>query len=235
LLAAALGINNLMRALPLCSLIFLCSCVGPSPARLTTEHDYMVVVNSVRLPDSMPWYTVFAEHSWVDMKNGDEDSWQRVEIYNATSGPEVSSITAEKVRTTHRFGNRSSVLSVAVGEEARLAIPVIHTFTERYELDYEAWPGPNSNTFISDLLDATDGIDAQLHHNAAGKDFPWGYFDLGFDSSGDIELHLMQLTLGISFWPPAIKLPLLPRLGAHQGWVDADMGITAADTNQSSE
>ena len=224
-----------MRALPLCSLIFLCSCVGPSPARLTTEHDYMVVVNSVRLPDSMPWYTVFAEHSWVDMKNGDEDSWQRVEIYNATSGHEVSSITAEKVRTTHRFGNRSSVLSVAVGEEARLAIPVIHTFTERYELDYEAWPGPNSNTFISDLLDATDGIDAQLHHNAAGKDFPWGYFDLGFDSSGGIELHLMQLTLGISFWPPAIKLPLLPRLGAHQGWVDADMGITAADTNQSSE
>ena len=189
----------------------------------------MVVVNSVRLPDSMPWYTVFAEHSWVDMKNGDEDSWQRVEIYNATSGPEVSSITAEKVRTTHRFGNRSSVLSVAVGEEARLAIPVIHTFTERYELDYEAWPGPNSNTFISNLLDTVDGIDAQLHHNAAGKDFPWGYFDLGFDSSGGIELHLMQLTLGVGFWPPAIKLPLLPRLGAHQGWVDAASGITAAD------
>jgi hypothetical protein len=229
LAAVAAGINNLMRALLLCNLLFLCSCVGPSPARLTTEHDYIVVVNSVRLPDSMPWYTVFAEHSWIDMKNGDEDSWQRVEIYNATSGPEVSSITAEKVRTTHRFGNRSSVLSVAVGEEARLAIPVIRTFTERYELDYEAWPGPNSNTFISDLLDATDGIDAQLHHNAAGKDFPWGYFDLGFDSSGGIELHLMQLTLGISFWPPAIKLPLLPRLGGHQGWVDAAVGITQAD------
>lgn len=218
-----------MRTLPLGGLLFLCSCVGPSPARLTTEHDYMVVVNSVRLPDSLPWYTVLAEHSWVDIKNGDEGSWQRVEITNTTSGPKVFPITAGKVRTTHRFGNRSSVLSVAVGDEARLAIPVIRTFTEQYELDYEAWPGPNSNTFISDLLDAVDGIDAQLHHNSAGKDFPGGYFDLGFDWSGGIELHLMQLTLGVSFWPPAIKLPLLPRFGVHQGWVDAASGITAAD------
>jgi hypothetical protein len=39
----------------------------------------------------------------------------------------------------------------------------------------------------------------------------------------------MQLTLGLSFWPPAIKLPLLPRFGAHQGWVDAAMGITQTD------
>ena len=91
----------------------------------------------MRLPDSMPWYAVFAEHSWVDMKNGDEDSWQRVEIYNSTSDPEVSSITAKEVRSAHRFGNRSSVLSVAVGEEARLAIPAIRTFTEQYELDYQ--------------------------------------------------------------------------------------------------
>jgi hypothetical protein len=218
-----------MRVLSLYGLLFLCSCVGPSPARLTAEHDYMVVVNSVRLPGSMPWYAVFAEHSWVDMKNGDEDSWQRVEIYNSTSDAEVSSITAKEVRTTHRFGNRSSVLSVAVGEDARLAIPAIRTFTEQYELDYKAWPGPNSNTFISDLLDATDGIDAQLHHNSAGKDFPWGYFDLGLDWSSGIELHFMQLTLGFSFWPPAIKLPLLPRFGAHQGWVDAAMGITQTD------
>ena len=36
-----------------------------------------------------------------------------------------------------------------------------------------------------------------------------------------LELHLLGLTLGVGLWPPALKLPLLPRLGVHPGWVES--------------
>ena len=209
-----------MRAVFICNLILLCSCVGPSPAQLSADSDYMVVVNSVRLPNSMPWYTIFAEHAWVDMKNGDEDSWLRAEVYNSSTGARITAISAEQARATHRWDNRSAVLSVVVGDKASAAIPAIVEFTENYQLEYDAWPGPNSNTFIADLLSSVSGVDARLHHNSVGKDFPWGYFGLGFDWDSGIDVHIMQLTFGVSFWPPAIKLPLLPRIGVHQGWVD---------------
>ena len=143
------------------------------------------MVASCRLPDFMPWYTRFASHAWIDLRDADGD-WQRVEVVGAPEAP----------------AGRA----------------------------YRQWPGPNSNTFIAWVIERTPGLSAELDHNAVGKDYPDG-FRVGRTSAGwgvevetallgagvglsqGVELHLLGLTAGIDVWPPAIKLPFLPRLG----------------------
>lgn len=245
-----------------CLLLLTFSCVGPSPTRLIDQEDYMVVVSTVRLPDYMDWYTRFAEHAWIDVKQGDEKSWTRIEVAGPESGVEVFATSSENVRAPIRWKNRVSVLETITGDRAQRAIPrllelaaaepdfghhetvivdennwyvVMHAPEAR---DYSAWPGPNSNTFIATLIEGTPELHAELHHNSVGKDYPRGLragktssgygleADMGFLGAGvgfrqGVELHFFQLTAGISLWPPALKIPLIPRIGIHQGWVGA--------------
>jgi hypothetical protein len=220
----------------------------------------MVVVSTVRLPDYMDWYTRFAEHTWIDLKQGSEDAWTRIEISGTMSGVVVESISAAEARERIRWDNPAFVLEVYYDEQARELIPrilesarSIEDFGKRETTEmedgwsmvfhapengrlYDAWPGPNSNTLIAQIIDRTPGLHAELHHNAVGKDYP-DLFRAGFTSSGygieadagllgfglglrqGVELHAFGLTAGISLWPPALKIPLLPRIGVHQGWV----------------
>jgi hypothetical protein len=222
----------------------------------------MVVVSTVRLPDYMTWYTRFAEHAWIDVKAGSEGDWTRIEIGGPSSGVEVFTISAEEARSTHRWENRVSVLETLVGPAAHSAIPRLLELADAetdfrqtvrtqnpeggwdiqfQDVDgrpYDAHPGPNSNTFVANLVEATPELHAELHHNSVGKDYPRG-FRAGITSSGygveadagwlgagiglrqGVELHVAQLTIGVSLWPPALKLPIIPRIGIHQGWIGA--------------
>lgn len=236
------------------------ACVGPSPTRLAESEDYLVAVKTLRLPESMAWYTRFAEHTWIDVKNGNEQSWTRIEVSGAYSGVEVDCITAEEAREDDRWSRPVSLLETLSGERAKRAIPRLLELAEaepdfaRLEMtstgddswsvvrhspqdrDYEAWPGPNSNTFIAALVDSTPELNVEFHHNAVGKDYPRGfragitssgygleadagYLGLGLGIRQGVELHFVQLTLGVSLWPPALKIPFLPRIGIHQGWL----------------
>ena len=74
-----------------------------------------------------------------------------------------------------------------------------------------------------------DGLDAELDHNAVGKDYT-GLLALRPMSEGTglaldtpllgvgvglyegLELHALQLQLGVSLFPPGLELPLLPAL-----------------------
>ena len=239
----------------------LAACTGPVPADIPTDQEWLVVVKTIRLPDYMDWYTRFAEHSWIDLKDGNEDSWTRIEIDGTMSGVVIEELSSEDARANIRWDNPAFVLQTYRGEEARELIPRIIESAravtdfgtrELTRLDdagwmekfippadgrlYEAWPGPNSNTLIAQIIDATPGLHAELHHNGVGKDYPdlfragvtasgygleadLGYLGVGIGLRQGVELHLVGLTAGISLWPPALKLPLLPRIGVHQGWV----------------
>jgi hypothetical protein len=221
----------------------------------------MVLVKTVRLPNYMDWYTRFAEHSWIDLKDGNEQSWTRIEIEGTISGVVIEELSAEDARANMRWDNPVFVLESFQGAEAQELIPRIlesanavtdfgrlefHRiedggWTERFipPTDgrlYDAWPGPNSNTMIAQIIDRTAGLHAELHHNGVGKDYPdvfragltasgygveadFGQLGLGIGLRQGIELHLAGLTAGLSLWPPALKLPFLPRIGVHQGWV----------------
>ena len=56
------------------------ACVGPSPVDLPRDHNWMVAVSSVRIPDDMEWYARFAHHTWIDIKQGGDDAWTRIEV-----------------------------------------------------------------------------------------------------------------------------------------------------------
>jgi hypothetical protein len=91
---------------------------------------------------------------------------------------------------------------------------------------YEAWPRPNSNTFVRELTQRLPELAFVFDHNAVGKDYAW--FDAGltpsrtgvhFDSwpfgatvamEEGLELHLLQLTFRLRLWPPRVELPFLP-------------------------
>jgi hypothetical protein len=93
------------------------------------------------------------------------------------------------------------------------------------------WPGPNSNTFTAWVLRAVPELGADLPPTAIGKDytgkklvgsapsgrgFQFSLFGLaGLTASGveGLELNLLGLTFGINPFDPALKLPLVGRIG----------------------
>ncbi len=237
------------------------SCVGPRPSRVAGEGQWQVVVKSVRIPDDMPWYTRLAEHMWIDVRRADDRSLWRLEVTGASSGVMVEEVSEESFRSDERWGNAVYVLASLEGASAEAAAGrllelarehpdfgrwrTVETAPDTFESEFEdpeqelygAWPGPNSNTFVSDLVHAVPELDVELHHNAIGKDYARGvgaaatpggmgvtldtnYLGLGLGLREGVELHLLGLTAGLSLWPPALKLPLVPRIGVHQGWVN---------------
>jgi hypothetical protein len=108
----------------------------------------------------------------------------------------------------------------------------IDRYTWRNRGDYQAWPGPNSNTFVAAVADAVPDAAIVLPPTAVGKDFPYhgrwlrrtasgtglrltlgGYFGLTLAWVEGIEVNLLGAVAGLGLRRPALKLPGLGRLG----------------------
>jgi len=222
---------NFYRLLVLIASI-LTGCASMPPSALPIEPSHLVVVKTVRIPATEPWISRFASHTWLDVKNGSEANWGRLEIISAESGVLAYRIPSAEARSDTRWTNRVEVIGLVSGDAAEKMIPALLKSAKNYSdrANYFAWPGPNSNTFISYLARETLGLHLQFNHNAVGKDYvPWFYAGPSVTGSGwqadtwliglqagwrdGIQLHFIQLTFGISFFPPALDLPIIPRIG----------------------
>lgn len=197
------------------------------------DEPWLVAVKSARIPFDR-WYSGFAHHTWIDVRDGGTGEWRRFEIGSRRRGVAVSSITEAEARGDVWFARRPiQVLGVVTGEEARRIAERIEEAAlarhEEYEGGYRLWPGPNSNTFIAELGRELDGLSFVFDPNAIGKDYP-GWFDAGLVPSRTgaridtpilgaalalregVELHFLGLTLGVSVWPPSLSIPFLPRI-----------------------
>lgn len=213
----------------------------------------MVTVSSCRIPDSMPWYSRFAHHAWIDLRNA-EGFWTRVEILGFPFSVHIEDISEAEAFSARRFGRDVHLIKTVAGPQAQAMVARVLELAEACEdygrlvlewdeqggyaghvvpasgRDYRNWPGPNSNTFVAWLIEGTPGLHAELHHNAVGKDYPEGFrvgrtsagyglevelawLGVGLGLSQGLELHILGMTAGLDLWPPAIKLPMLPRLG----------------------
>lgn len=95
---------------------------------------------------------------------------------------------------------------------------------------YFPWPGPNSNSFVDYIGRNVAHLAFELSPQAVGKDYspyihvgrtttktgieletPVLGFQIGFNEG--VELHLLQLTFGVSIFPPALKIPFIGRFG----------------------
>jgi hypothetical protein len=213
-------------------LLFAAACAVARPSELPRTEAWVVAVKSAGIPRSMPWYSRFAEHTWVDVKRGDDAHWIRSEVIGAHSGARCETITAREAYADWRWSDEAvRVHRVVVGESARRVAERIAAVTAaldpRYKnVGYEAWPGPNSNTFMRELARELPELAFVFHHNAVGKDYTW--LDAGWSPSQTgvsfntwplgatlaleegVELHFLQLTFGVRLWPPRLELPFLP-------------------------
>lgn len=213
-----------MRSVVLVScLTLLAGCTGTRPE---PESPYL----AVRGRPLARWWTVarhFAVHSYVIWNDGvrteaAERVWGGVSWHEKGWNPD------------------HDTYGLVQGEEALAAIERVRAVIsspkhgETYETGYMAWPGPNSNSYTANLCREAN-LSGDLPPTAVGKDWPdtidyilgiglsttgWG---LRLDLFGvlgvqiglieGIELHLLGTAVGVALWPPAIKLPIVGRLG----------------------
>jgi Protein of unknown function (DUF3750) len=198
----------------------------PSPA---AHPDALVRVFSAR---TVRWRGIFAVHSWIVIKARHAPGYTRYD-YTAWGEPIRINGFAPDGRW---FGDMPVTIAAADGEAADRMIPKIRAAVEGYQLrsygDYRAWPGPNSNTFVTAVLAAAPELHAALPPTAIGKDFPYngamfgltpsatgirvtlgGYLGLTIGWVEGIEINFLGAVFGLDLRRPALKLPGLGRLG----------------------
>ena len=184
------------------------------------------------------WRGIFAVHCWIVLKPEGASAYTRYD-YTAWGAP----IRRNGFEPDGRwFGSVPETVFAADGPAAGALIPRLQAAIDAYRFrnvgDYHAWPGPNSNTFVAAVFDATPEIKVALPPNAIGKDYPYdgrwlrptpsgtgvqltlgGYAGITVAWVEGIEINILGAVAGIDLRQPAIKLPGLGRIG---------LGMTAA-------
>lgn len=180
------------------------------------------------------WRGIFATHCWIVVKEEGASTYQRYD-YTAWGEPiRVNGFAADG----RWFGRAPEVVLAVDGPEAAAAIPRIKAAIAEYRFralgDYQAWPGPNSNTFVANVMAAAPELQLKLPTTAIGKDYPYdgrwlaltpsgtglrlslgGYGGLTIGWVEGIEINVLGAIAGVELRSPAINLPGLGRFGVR--------------------
>jgi hypothetical protein len=203
--------------------------LAPDPA---TTLDAVVQVYAAR---TWGWKGNFGVHTWVAVKPREAKTYLVYEVigWRLRRGGTALAVS-ERNPDAHWFGNAPEVLAERRGVEAEALIPKIEEAVKAYPYanEYSVWPGPNSNTFTAWISRAVPELKVDLPPTAIGKDFIGdrivasapsgsgvqislgGLFALTASGVEGLEVNLLGLTFGIDPFSPALKLPLIGRIGA---------------------
>lgn len=181
------------------------------------------------------WRGYFSLHCWIATKEKNADHYVTYHVMGFRLYRTGTSVVVQPDIPDRRwFGAEPQLISELIGEKAETAIPKIKALVESYPNAkvYRAWPGPNSNTFVSHIIRNVSEMGVELPSNAIGKDWIDDGDLFGFSESGTgvqfstlgafgftlglaegVELNLLGLSFGLDLWRPAIKLPFVGRLG----------------------
>ena len=202
--------------------------LAPDP----TAHPQAVV--QVYAARAVGWRGVFGVHSWVAVKPARAKAYTVYEVIGWKLRWDDTAVSiAERNADGRWFGNPPELLADKRGADAEALIARIDKAARSYPYgdEYSAWPGPNSNTFTAWVTREVPELRVDLPPTAIGKDY-LGNSVLATAPSGSglqfsvvgvlgvtastvegLELNLLGLTFGLDPWPPAIKLPMLGRIG----------------------
>jgi hypothetical protein len=180
------------------------------------------------------WRGNFGVHTWVAVKPEKAAAYTVYEVigWRLRWSDTVVAIH-NRAADARWYGNAPELYADKRGAEAEKLIPRIDAAARAYPYakEYTAWPGPNSNTFTAWITRAVPELGVDLPPTAIGKDFlnnslvgsaPSGsglQFSIGgvfaLTASGveGLELNLLGLTFGFNPFDPALKLPLVGRIG----------------------
>ncbi|HZB62741.1 MAG TPA: DUF3750 domain-containing protein [Microvirga sp.] len=178
------------------------------------------------------WRGIFAHHTWVVVKEAGAQQYTRFDKVGWGSPVRTNGWAPDG----RWFGNAPHPVVVIEGAEAQRLIPQIQQAVAAYPYRtfgaYNAWPGPNSNTFVAHVMRSVPGLYAALPPTALGKDWQplrelvgltpsrtgvqislGGYAGLVLGWVEGFEVDFLGLVAGLDFRRPAIKLPGWGRIG----------------------
>lgn len=181
------------------------------------------------------WRGYFAVHTWIATKEKNASHYRNYHVTSWGLRRQGSTISIDEDEPDRRwFGSDAELLHELKGERAERAIVNIVAAVESYPYKelYRAWPGPNSNTFVSHIIRQTPELRFELPPHAIGKDWIgegdlvglsetgtgvqlslFGLLGLTLGLGEGLELNVLGLSLGLDFLRPALKLPLIGRVG----------------------
>ena len=205
--------------------------LAPDPA---AERAALVQVYAAR---AFGWRGWFGVHTWIAVKPTDAQAYRVYEVIGWRLRSGRSALTVSERHPDARwFGSVPEIIAAKRGAGVDALIERIDQAAAAYPYAgrYSAWPGPNSNTFTAWVLRAVPELRADLPPTAIGKDYlgedllssaPSGSGHqvsllgvLGVAASGveGLELNVLGLTFGVNPFDPALKLPLIGRIGPER-------------------
>jgi len=181
------------------------------------------------------WRGIFAVHTWLATKKANAPHYTVYHVVGWRARRNLPVVVADRdIPDRNWFGNQPDIVTDIRGPAAQRVITAIEEVVPEYPYpdSYGLWPGPNSNTFTAYVARRVPGLRATLPSTAIGKDFlvhgaPVGIAPsrTGFQISllgalgltlavqEGLEINLLGLVFGIDVLRPALKLPLIGRIG----------------------
>ena len=201
---------------------------APDPA---TTREAVIQVYAAR---TVGWRGFFAVHTWLSLKLRDADTYTRYEVigWGVDRGAPALRVNRSGA-DNYWFGNRPERLVDLRGEAADALIARVEAAVASYPYptSYRTWPGPNSNTFTAWVGRSVPELRLKLPPTAIGKDFLpgsvaattpsgtgvqlslFGLTGVAVGWEEGIEVNLLTLNFGVELKHPALKLPMVGRIG----------------------
>ena len=202
--------------------------LAPDPARTP---EAVVQVYAAR---TIGWRGLFGVHTWFAVKPAAAKAYTVYEIIGWRLRWSESALAVhERAPDARWFGSEPELVAERRGAGVDELIARIDKAARAYPWagEYTMWPGPNSNTFTAWVARAVPELEVDLPPTAIGKDYSgakiiasapsgkgfqlslFGLFGLTTSAVEGLEVNLLGLTFGLNPIDPALKLPLLGRLG----------------------
>ncbi len=180
------------------------------------------------------WRGYIGVHTWIAVKPAGAEAYTVYEVIGWRLRQGGSAVVVRnRVPDERWFGNAPELLADKRGPGVDALIERIDKAVRDYPYatEYTTWPGPNSNTFTAWVTRAVPELEVDLPPTAIGKDYNGGrllgsapsgsglqlslFGLLGVIASGveGLEINVLGLTFGVNPFDPALKLPLVGRLG----------------------
>ncbi|HEY7656959.1 MAG TPA: DUF3750 domain-containing protein [Burkholderiales bacterium] len=207
--------------------------VGLAPDPATTPE----AVAQVYAARAVRWRGYFGVHSWVAVKPAGARAYTVYEVIGWRLRYSDSALVIRQRGPDERwFGSEPELLADKRGPDVDKLIKRIDAAARAYPYaaEYSVWPGPNSNTFTAWIARAVPELEVDLPPTAIGKDYlrdrwlasaPSGrglqvslYGLLGITASTieGMEVNILGLNFGFDPFSPALRLPMLGRVGASR-------------------
>ena len=207
--------------------------IAPDPVELAN-----VAIVQVYAAPTYGWRGYFAVHPWIIFKRSGETAFTRYDVIGWRGTDVVQRNYA--LPDGLWYGAQPALLVDHRGDGSEAMIAQIEAAIETYPYPhaYQAYPGPNSNTFLAHIGREVPQLKLDLPANAIGKDYRPIDRPLGRSSSGSgvqasllgllglsigwgegIEINILGLNFGIDVNSPGLRLPFIGRIGIDDATV----------------